>query len=125
MSTPIRAEAKKWSQDRVGQAQCSGKFTSYQTYNPTLTDYVLVSQDRPQIEHFHREKNGTWTYECHQGLKATVKLPSIECRLKAAAVYRRIVFKGNTRTADSVLCSRPAITSTESPSRYFAVNSDS
>jgi Uma2 family endonuclease len=68
------------------------KFTRYQKHNPTLTDYILISQDRPQIEHFHREKNGKWTYERHEGLKAAVKIASIKCRLKAAEVYRRIKF---------------------------------
>src|SRR5262245_19296470 len=68
------------------------KFVRYQKYNPTLTDYVLVSQDRPQIEHYHREKNGKWTYERHEGLKAVVKIESIKCRLKAADVYKRIRF---------------------------------
>src|SRR6185369_9122332 len=28
------------------------KFERYQKYNPTLTDYVLISQDKPQIEQF-------------------------------------------------------------------------
>jgi len=69
------------------------KFTRYQTYNPTLSDYVLISQDRPQIEHFHREDDGTWTYQCHEGLKGTVKLADIKCRLKAAEVYRRVDFE--------------------------------
>jgi Uma2 family endonuclease len=68
------------------------KFTRYQQYNPTLTDYVLVSQDRPQIEHYHREAEGTWTYRRHEGLKATVRLPSIKCRLKASEVYKRVKF---------------------------------
>jgi Uma2 family endonuclease len=69
------------------------KFDRYQEYNATLTDYVLISQDEPKIEHYHREKNGKWTYECHRGLKAVVKLPSIKCQLKAAAVYQRIKFQ--------------------------------
>jgi hypothetical protein len=59
----------------------------------TLTDYVLVSQDRPQIEHFHREEDGSWNYKTYEGLKAIVKLPSIRCRLKAADVYERIKFE--------------------------------
>ena len=70
-----------------------GKFTRYQEYNPTLSDYILVSQDQPQIEHYHREKDGTWTYQCHRGLKAIVKIASIKCRLKAKEVYRRVPFK--------------------------------
>jgi len=69
------------------------KFDRYQEYNPTLTDYVLISQDEPKIEHYQREKNGKWTYECHRGLKEVVNLPSIKCRLKASEVYRRIKFK--------------------------------
>jgi len=69
-------------------------FARYQKYNPTLGDYVLVSQDCPQIEHFHREQDGRWTYQIHEGLKAIVKLPSIRCRLKAADVYERIEFEG-------------------------------
>jgi len=68
------------------------KFARCQRYNPTLTDYVLISQDRPQIEHYHREKNGKWTYQIHEGLKALVKIDSIKCRLKASEVYRRIKF---------------------------------
>lgn len=70
------------------------KFARYQRYNPTLTDYILISQDEAKIEHFHREPDQTWTYQCHLGLKATVKIPSIKCKLKAAEVYRRVKFPG-------------------------------
>jgi Uma2 family endonuclease len=68
------------------------KLVRYQKYNPTLTDYVLVSQDRPQIEHYHRQKGGKWTYEVYEGLTAMVRIGSIKCRLKASAVYKRIKF---------------------------------
>ena len=77
------------------------KFARYQKYNLTLTDYVLISQDHPQIEHFHREKDGSWRYTIHEGLKAIVKLPSIGCRLKAADVYERIKFRGKSRKLTS------------------------
>jgi len=68
------------------------KFHRYQTWNPTLTDYLLVSQDQPQIEHFSRQDNGTWAYQRHTGLDATVHIPSIKCTLKLADVYDRVVF---------------------------------
>ena len=68
------------------------KFTRYQTWNPTLTDYLLVSQDRPQIEHFHRQADGSWSYQRFTDLEATVSIPSIQCVLKLADVYERIVF---------------------------------
>jgi Uma2 family endonuclease len=68
------------------------KFRGFRKYNPSLTDFVLVSQDRPQIEHFHREKDGRWSYVVFEGLEAVFKLSSIRCRLKAAEVYERIKF---------------------------------
>jgi Uma2 family endonuclease len=72
------------------------KLRRYQKYNPTLTDYILISQLRPQMEHFHRERDGTWRYTIHEGPKAVVKIESIKCRLKAADVYKRIEFAKDT-----------------------------
>jgi Uma2 family endonuclease len=72
------------------------KFTRLQTCNPTLTDYVLVSQDRPQIEHYTRQADGEWTYRLHLGLESSVALPSIGCTLKLADVYDRVAFPDNT-----------------------------
>ena len=71
------------------------KLRRYQKYNPSLTDYILISQDRPQIEHFRRDKDGSWRYTIHEGMKAVVKIDSIKCRLKASEVYRRIKFSEN------------------------------
>ena len=69
------------------------KFSRYQKYNPTLTDYILISQDHPQIEHYQREKDGSWKYKSYDGLKAVVKIPSLKCQLKAADVYKRVQFE--------------------------------
>ena len=68
------------------------KWTRYQQWNPSLKDYILVSQDKPQIEHYSKGADGKWTYELHIGLDATVRIPSIECNLKLSEVYERIVF---------------------------------
>ena len=68
------------------------KFTRFQTCNPSLSDYVLVSQDKPQMEHFEKQPNGVWTYHLYQGLDVTVGIASIGCTLKLADVYDRVVF---------------------------------
>jgi Uma2 family endonuclease len=68
------------------------KFTRYQTWNTTLTDYVLVSQDKPQIEHFVRDKDGTWSYRRYTGLESSLVIASIGCTLKLAEVYERVSF---------------------------------
>jgi Uma2 family endonuclease len=71
------------------------KFTRFQSWNPSLTDYLLVSQDRPQIEHFARQADGSWSYRRITGLDATVNIASIasvHCALKLTDVYKRVVF---------------------------------
>jgi Uma2 family endonuclease len=72
------------------------KLHRFQKYNPSLTDYILVSQDRPQIDHYRREKNGSWKYTIHEGMKAVVKIESIKGRLKATDVYKRVNFEEET-----------------------------
>jgi Uma2 family endonuclease len=70
------------------------KFRRYRQWNPTLQDYLLVSQDKPLLEHFHRQPSGSWSYDCHEGLESKVLITSISCVLKLADVYDRIVFVG-------------------------------
>ncbi len=68
------------------------KFNHYQTWNPTLRDYVLISQDEPMIEHFSKQADGTWKYARALGMDASIAIPSIECILKLSDVYDRIAF---------------------------------
>jgi Uma2 family endonuclease len=68
------------------------KFTRMQTWNPGLTDYLLVAQDRPQVEHFTRQADGTWSYRLTTGLDASVGIPSVGCTLKLADAYDRVTF---------------------------------
>jgi Uma2 family endonuclease len=67
-------------------------FTRYRAWNPTLTDYLLVSQDKPQVEHFAKQANRSWSYRDYTGLDASVPIASIGCTLRLVIVYDRIVF---------------------------------
>jgi Uma2 family endonuclease len=67
------------------------KFRRYQIWNPTLSDYLLVSQERAQIELFTRQPDDEWTYRLTSGLDAVVTVSSIQCTLKLADVYDRVV----------------------------------
>jgi len=67
------------------------KFNRYQLWNPTLADYVLVSQDKAQIEWFTRQADGKWLYSIHRGLEASVEIASIGCSLSLSEVYERVV----------------------------------
>jgi len=65
------------------------KFERYKTIE-TLTDYVLVSQDRARLEHFSRRPDGSWSLTEVDGLDASLGLASINCRLPLAEVYDRV-----------------------------------
>ena len=68
------------------------KFRRYRTWLPMLTDYVLVAQDRPLIDHYHRQEDGTWLLRALEGLQAHMHLGTIGCAVPLADVYERIVF---------------------------------
>jgi Uma2 family endonuclease len=83
------------------------KFTRFQTWNASLTHYVLVSQDQPQIEHFSRQPDGTWLYRLTIGLGASVTIDSIRCTLRPADVYDRVEFPKHTHHEPKLVGDEP------------------
>lgn len=69
-----------------------GKFLRYQSWNPSLTDYILVSQLDVILEHYARQPDGSWSYYPYKGLDVSVFIKSIGCTLRLAEVYDRVVF---------------------------------
>ena len=67
------------------------KFQAYRTV-ASLKEYVLVAQDSPTVEQYVRNDNGSWTLTTVAGLESTLTLPSVECTLNLAAVYKRVEF---------------------------------
>ena len=76
------------------------KWTRSQTWLPELSDYLLVSQAKPQIEHYHRQTSGEWIYSLVNKLEESVQLRSIDCALQLTEVYDRLVFP--TEAAEDV-----------------------
>ena len=68
------------------------KFLRYHNWNPTLTDYILVSQSQPLVEHFTRQPDGSWSYHVYQGLEHNCPIASIDCTLRLSEAYDRVVF---------------------------------
>jgi len=68
------------------------KLHRYRRWLPTLTDYVLVAQDRPLIDHYHHTAAGVWVFETLEGLHTVLHLPSIHCTVPLTDVYERLVF---------------------------------
>lgn len=69
------------------------KFRRYHTWNPTLKDYLLVLQDRPQIDHYERQDNGAWSFTMNIGLDKRVAIDSISCQLNLTDIYDRVKFE--------------------------------
>jgi Uma2 family endonuclease len=68
------------------------KFLRYRTRIASLQDYILVSQDKPFVEHFSRQPDGSWRYSSVGGLSESIYLASINCRLPLSEIYDRIDF---------------------------------
>lgn len=68
------------------------KFESYKLI-PSLTDYILVAQDRARVEHFVRQADKSWSCTVSEGLGATVKIESLECELPLSEIYLKVDLK--------------------------------
>lgn len=68
------------------------KFEAYRTL-ASLREYLLVSQDRPRVEQYIRQEDGShWTFSAETGLDAILELPSIQCRLALVEIYDKVGF---------------------------------
>lgn len=71
----------------------SDKFHRYRLWNPTLTDYILVSQNKPLVEHYIRQTDGSWKYLFYENLEREFSIESINSRVKLRDVFYRIEFQ--------------------------------
>lgn len=68
------------------------KWLRYQRWLSTLIDYVMVAQDDAQVEQFTRNQQGEWVYSVVSGLEREIEIKSIDCKLRLADIYARVVF---------------------------------
>lgn len=66
------------------------KFTHYRSIE-ALQLFILVAQDKPQIEIFRRQESGDWLLSVVEGLEARVSLDVVGCELTLADVYERVI----------------------------------
>ena len=68
-----------------------GKFAHYRQL-PTVQEYVLVSQDRPLVERFVRQADGSWLLTEFAGLETRLSLASVPAEVPLAEIYRGVDF---------------------------------
>ena len=66
------------------------KFARYRRL-ASLREYVLVSQDRPRVEHYLRQGD-VWVFTAVDGLGAAVTLPTLDISVALRDIYERIEF---------------------------------
>ena len=78
-------------------------FEYYQKIS-SLTDYILVAQDRVHIKH-HQREGKAWTHyrtTLYNHLTETMFIAAIDCSLTVADVYAHIVFDASPIDEDNL-----------------------
>lgn len=65
------------------------KLIHYRT-TPSLTEILLIAQDRAHIERWERQADSQWLVEDIDDIGRTLDLPSIGCTLALSDVYDRV-----------------------------------
>lgn len=68
------------------------KFERYRAV-PTLSEYLLVAQDRVHVELYTRQPQGEWLLREWNDPAADLHLVSLPCRLRVAEVYAKVTFE--------------------------------
>jgi Uma2 family endonuclease len=68
-----------------------GKFEQYRTID-AFVEYLLVAQDRPHVEHYTRQPDGSWLLQETNSLADTIQLKSVPCSLRMTDIYSKIDF---------------------------------
>lgn len=74
------------------------KFSQYQRI-ASLTDYILIAQEEPHIDHYTRREDGQpqggqWLLTSAEGLDASLVIAALNCTLRLAEVYDQVHFAG-------------------------------
>jgi Uma2 family endonuclease len=65
------------------------KFEHYRTL-PSLSDYLMVAQDKPHVEHWMRQAENRGLLVEYHDLGQMIEIPSIGCLLPMAEIYDNI-----------------------------------
>jgi len=66
------------------------KFEYYRMI-PSLKEYVLVSQNKPKVETYFRQKENIWTYTVVEGLDKTLMFQSLEYEIALKEIYLTVL----------------------------------
>jgi Uma2 family endonuclease len=59
---------------------------------PSLQSVVLIAQDKPEVETYERQPDGSWVWRIYSGAEQVVPLPSVDAKLPLTELYAGIDF---------------------------------
>ncbi len=65
------------------------KFEHYRALD-SLSDYLLVSQESPTVEHFERQPDDRWLLSTYKGTAAVAQIASIGCSLPLIDIFDKV-----------------------------------
>lgn len=65
------------------------KFERYRSV-PSLSEYLLVAQDRVHVELYTRQPDGSWLLREWNDPAGEIELVSLRCRLKIGGIYAKV-----------------------------------
>ena len=68
-----------------------GKFEQYRAID-SFVEYLLIAQDRPHVEHYSRQPDGSWLLQETNNPAASIQLKSVPGSLSLSDVYNKIEF---------------------------------
>jgi Uma2 family endonuclease len=68
------------------------KFEHYRTIE-SLSDYILVAQDKIHVEHYVRQSDRSWLFSEFKSAKDKFKIDSIDCGVSLEEIYERVEFE--------------------------------
>ncbi|MDQ3773433.1 MAG: Uma2 family endonuclease [Pseudomonadota bacterium] len=81
------------------------KFAHYRRL-PTLTDYVLIAEDKLRVEHYVRQDR-QWVLSEADDWNDTIDLTSIGCRLALRDIYDKVNFPQGDTAAGTPMVNAP------------------
>jgi Uma2 family endonuclease len=58
----------------------------------SLEEYVLIAQDKPRVESYYRQPDGTWSFAYAEGLETVVRIRSLKLDLPLREIYKNAKF---------------------------------
>jgi Uma2 family endonuclease len=65
------------------------KFEHYRSIE-SLSEVVLIAQDKHHVEHYRRQEGGQWVLTETNNLQDRIKLTSISCELALSDIYKKV-----------------------------------